>query len=220
MLAGLGAATAACWGFVVRAGEHAHHGGAGMGAASLAAFAVMMTGMMAPSTTGRLLGLVSAIRRTDPSRSAVPAAALFLCGYLAVWIGFSAAAAVAGQAVRPGAALTAGAAVWGALLIAVGLYQFTPLKRACLGHCRAPAAGAPARGGALRSGVADGIFCLGSCWALMLLPLAAGARGLPAMVLVTGVVMVEKLAPGGARLASLAGALLLAAGTVALAAAS
>jgi predicted metal-binding membrane protein len=104
-----------------------------------------------------------------------------------------------------------------ALLIAAGLYQLTPLKTTCLASCRSPAefltrnwhAG---RAGAFRMGVVHGAHCLGCCWALMLLLFAAGIMNLVWIAGLSILVLLEKLAPFGARLSQLTAALLIGAG--------
>jgi len=103
------------------------------------------------------------------------------------------------------------------LLIGAGLFQLTPLKAACLEHCRAPAAflshhWRPGRLGAFRLGLVHGAYCLGCCWALMLLLFAAGIMNLVWIAGLAILVLVEKLAPFGANLARIIAALLTAAG--------
>jgi predicted metal-binding membrane protein len=104
-----------------------------------------------------------------------------------------------------------------AVLIIAGLYQLTPLKRSCLRHCRAPVVFIiehwhPGVIGALRMGTVHGLYCLGCCWALMLLLFAGGVMNLLCIVLLTLFVLLEKLAPFGQRTAALAGFVLIVAG--------
>jgi len=89
-------------------------------------------------------------------------------------------------------------------LIVAGLYQFTPLKRACLGHCRSPLAflaqhWRPGRFGAVAMGLRHGAYCLGCCWALFAVMAAAGVMSLAWMLLLTLIVFVEKVSPQGER---------------------
>jgi predicted metal-binding membrane protein len=102
-----------------------------------------------------------------------------------------------------------------AILAAAGLYQLTPLKAACLRECRSPLAyllqhwGAGDTRAAARLGAGHGLYCLGCCWALMLLLFAGGVMNLTVVVALTGWVLVEKLAPFGDRTALVSGSALL-----------
>jgi predicted metal-binding membrane protein len=105
----------------------------------------------------------------------------------------------------------------GLLLIAVGLYQLTPLKNACLRHCQAPAAfiaahWRPGVVGAWRMGLSHGVYCVGCCAALMLLLFVGGVMNLVWIVALTLIVAVEKFAPFGALTAKVVAAALVAAG--------
>jgi predicted metal-binding membrane protein len=99
----------------------------------------------------------------------------------------------------------------GLVLILAGAYQFTPLKAACLDHCRAPAhflteRRRPGRRGALAMGVEHGVFCLGCCWVLMVLLFVGGIMNLYWIVALAALVALEKLTPWGAALGRAAGA--------------
>jgi predicted metal-binding membrane protein len=119
----------------------------------------------------------------------------------------------------PGSALGYGIAV---ILLAAGAFQLSPLKQVCLRECRSPLAfllghWRAGRRGSLALGWAHALYCLGCCWALMLVLVAAGAMGLGWVLLITAVVAAEKLLPGGEWFARAAGgALLLLGVTVAL----
>jgi predicted metal-binding membrane protein len=111
----------------------------------------------------------------------------------------------------------------GGLLIAAGLYQLTPLKTACLTHCRGPASflaahWRPGASGAFRMGIGHGAFCLGCCAVLMLLLFVGGVMNLVWIAGLTLLVAVEKLAPFGAALSKAMGAALIAGGVAFLAA--
>ena len=102
----------------------------------------------------------------------------------------------------------------GAVLIVAGLYQLTPLKRVCLDHCRSPFAFVMQHwrdgyGGALRMGIVHGSYCLGCCWALFAVLVAAGVMSLAWMLLLTLVVFAEKVLPGGRRTSQVVGIALL-----------
>lgn len=126
-----------------------------------------------------------------------------MAGYTAVWIGiaFVATLAQAGMtaigAVAPHMA-PAGLALSASVLVAAGLYQFTPLKAACLVRCRNPHAAEVLtdRGQAFRLGVEEGLACLGCCWALMAVMFAAGLMNLVAMAFLGALMGWEKVANG------------------------
>ena len=105
-----------------------------------------------------------------------------------------------------------------ALLLLAGVYQLTPLKAACLSVCRSPIMWLSAKWregvrGAFQMGLAHGLYCLGCCWAMMLLLFAGGVMNLAVILALTIWVAVEKLAPFGQQSARVSGALLIAAGT-------
>lgn len=205
-----------------------HHDMAGpawdIGTAALIAamWWVMMIAMMVPAAAPTVL-LYATVYRSAQARGQVdggtaPVGA-FLIGYLLVWLAFSLAAAAGQWALeRAGivSAMTMSASSrWlaGGLLVAAGLYQLSPLKQACLAHCRAPAAflahhWRPGRTGALRLGAMHGGFCLGCCWLLMALLFAGGVMNLAWIAALTLLVMAEKLLPWGAWTARAAGVLL------------
>ena len=106
--------------------------------------------------------------------------------------------------------LTAGPPLAGALLVAAGLYQLTPLKTACLARCQSPLGfllshWREGASGALHMGVRHGAYCLGCCWALMLLMFAYGVMSAAAMALLTVFVLAERLLPPGPWSAKLPG---------------
>lgn len=148
---------------------------------------------------------------------AVLARAPFAVGYLAAWAGFSAAAAgvqhgLAGLGAG-GPLLEASPTLAGTSLVLAGAFQFTALKDACLSHCRSPfgwllSHWRPGVRGAVAMGFRHGLFCLGCCWALMLLALVVGMTNLLAMALLMVVMVLETAAPFGRRLARPAGAVL------------
>ncbi|NYE50883.1 putative metal-binding membrane protein [Spinactinospora alkalitolerans] len=180
----------------------------------LLTWVVMMAAMMLPGIAPFMVG-VSRLIRARARPGTLPALTV---GYLLVWgavgvlgylvvRGFD-AVAMGGDAI----AVRAGAAV---LLIA-GAYQFTPLKRWCLVRCRSPLAlvvryadqAVRSRRGALLVGVGHGGYCLGCCWALMAVLLAAGVMSLAWMAGIAAVIVVEKVLPGGELFGRAFGALL------------
>jgi predicted metal-binding membrane protein len=114
----------------------------GYGTLIFAMWAVMMVAMMLPSAAPAIL-LVAALDRQRGVTGAWGRSALFASGYLLVWFGFSLAATLL-QAALDGLGLlsetmaASNRALAGGVLVAAGLYQWTPLKNACLAHCRSP----------------------------------------------------------------------------------
>ena len=135
---------------------------------------IMMVAMMLPSAAPTIL-LVTALARDRIAPVAVP----FACGYVLVWTGFSLAATALQFGLDRAGVLsetmaTSSAPLAGIVLIVAGAYQWTPLKQACLRHCRSPLAfllGRWRQGawGAVTNGMRHGLFCLGCCWMLMVL---------------------------------------------------
>jgi predicted metal-binding membrane protein len=127
-----------------------------------------------------------------------------LAGYLAVWFAVSALAGLGQIGLIVGGALSpemapAGRAFSASVLIAAGLYQFTPLKMACLVRCRNPhraAIGGGTARAALRIGIAEGLACLGCCWAMMAVMFAAGLMNLAAMAFIGALMALEKRGTG------------------------
>jgi predicted metal-binding membrane protein len=187
-------------------------------------WAVMMIAMMAPAAAPVLLLVTGThARRSVRSRWFVPGFAL---GYAIVWLGFSAAAALAQWALHDAAVLSSHMAaasprVGGAILLAAGVYQLLPLKSACLVRCRSPLAflmtnwrdGAI---GALRMGLRHGAWCVGCCWVLMIVLFAVGVMNLVAVAALALFVLAEKTGPGGVLVARLGGIGLIAAGLAVL----
>jgi len=157
---------------------------------------VMMAAMMLPSAAPAIL--LYARVRTQRRDSGMAQPWTFLAGYLLVWFGFSVIAALLQREIGP-----IGDSRWaGALLVAAGVYQLTPLKQACLGQCRSPASfisrhwrAGPL--GAFRLGLLHGVFCLGCCWLLMALLFAGGVMNFAWVIALTMLVAIEKLVPRG-----------------------
>jgi predicted metal-binding membrane protein len=181
-------------------------------------WAVMMVGMMVPSVAPTVLmfAMVNRRRRQE-SRPYVPAG-LFLLGYLIAWAGFSALATV-GQAALHKAALLSpmmvgtSPVVGGGLLLLAGLFQWTPIKRACLTHCRSPLTvlmtdWRDGPRGAVVMGVRHGTFCIGCCWLLMALLFVAGVMNLVWVAALTAFVLLEKATRLGPWLGRAGGVLL------------
>jgi predicted metal-binding membrane protein len=183
-----------------------------------AMWAVMMTGMMLPSASPTLL-LYGVIARRSGQASAERRIYAFAAGYLVVWTAFS-LAATAVQRVLAALLLVSSMmeitspAAGATLLLIAGLYQLTPIKLACLRTCQSPLGFLMSRwrnglSGAFRMGLQHGAYCVGCCWALMLLLFAGGVMNLAVIAALTAFVAVEKLAPFGVHGARIAGVVLI-----------
>lgn len=173
----------------------------------LIAWGVMMAAMMFPAAAPMLLFYRrTALGRRMHGGASVPTW-VFASGYLLVWIG---AGIVAWAIVQAGSdvasrIVAADRARWapialGAVLVGAGLYQFTALKGICLRHCQSPVGFVMTHWrdgyrGALQMGFVHGLFCLGCCWALFAVLVAAGVMSMAWMLLLTLVVFVEKVVP-------------------------
>jgi predicted metal-binding membrane protein len=173
------------------------------------AWAVMMAAMMFPAAAPMLL-LFRTISTSRGVRGvAVVPTWIFAAGYLVVWtgmgvltwllvqVGSDVASRVNASDRRDWAPIALGM-----VLLVAGLYQLTPLKRVCLDHCRTPMGFVmghwrDGRSGALRMGFIHGVYCLGCCWALFAVLVAAGVMSLAWMLFLTLVVFAEKVLPIG-----------------------
>ena len=187
-------------------------------------WAIMMVAMMLPTAAPIVLTHAAIQRRQMSSQSPFGATAIFLAGYLLVWTGFSALAAVGqwiivGSGYLPPPSDATAQTLSGATLLLAGIFQLSELKRACLRHCRSPL-GTLMMGwrdgklGALRMGLRHGLYCVGCCWALMLLMFLAGVAELVVFVLLTTFVLIEKVAPYGDLAGRWAGAAMIVGGCV------
>jgi predicted metal-binding membrane protein len=184
-----------------------------------AMWAVMMTAMMLPSAAPLVLLYAGALHARRKRRATLSIWALG-GGYLLVWIAFSAAATVLQRVLATNLVLTPMMEPYTPKLAAVllglaGVYQLTPLKRSCLHVCRSPLSyllqhwrAGPL--GALRLGIDHGFYCVGCCWALMLLLFAGGVMNLIVIVALMLWVLVEKILPLGEQAARASGMVLLA----------
>jgi predicted metal-binding membrane protein len=185
----------------------------------LIGWTLMTVAMMLP-TTLPLLDIFRRLTLRRPERSQLTA--LVIAGYLGVWLGFGVAAHtfdwVLHQIVERSRWLEANAWVIGAgTLLLAGSFQFSSLKYRCLDKCRAPLSfvtqywqGRHDRRNALLLGMHHGIFCVGCCWALMLLMFGVGVGNVAWMLALGAVMAVEKNMPWGRKLSAPVGAGLLA----------
>jgi predicted metal-binding membrane protein len=187
-----------------------------------AMWSVMMVAMMTPSATPMILMFSAMNRRRAEHQGPVVRTGLFILGYLTAWLAYSAAAAVAqwvlhGLAVLSTAMVSTSPYLGGGLLLAAGVFQWTPLKRACLTACRSPMGflmteWREGRAGALIMGCRHGVYCVGCCWVLMALLFVAGVMNLLWVAAIAAFVLVEKVVPAGERVGQAAGVILTLAG--------
>ncbi len=186
---------------------------------------VMMAAMMLPSIVPFTVGVTRLMRLRGAGRGGT---AIMTVAYLLLWAGTAVLAYPALQGLQmlsagpTEVAVRAGAAV----LLAAGVYQLTPLKRVCLRRCRSPLflvmqhgqRAARSRLGAFQAGIEHGAYCLGCCWALIAVLLAAGAMSLAWMGVIAAIVALEKASRRGEAIGSALGGTLIAAGLFLLAA--
>ena len=182
------------------------------------AWLLMIAAMMLPT----VLPLINVVVRVVAGRSdAAAVIALVVTGYGVVWSGFGIVAFTLDAMVRAGAAQSAWFAAHGdllgaAVLAGAGGFQFTELKYRCLDRCRSPfgfvtqhwRGRLPLLDG-LRIGLAHGAFCVGCCWALMLVMFVVGMGNLGWMLLLAALMAVEKNLPGGHRISAPVGVALI-----------
>jgi predicted metal-binding membrane protein len=237
---GLLAVITACWAYLLAGAGMSLHEMDGMlmpmrngpwtmgyAALVLAMWAVMMGAMMLPSAAPMILfyGTIARARRARGDRAI--GSGVFAGGYLLVWAAFSLAAVGIQFGAEQAAVLSpmmqmTSIGLSGALLIAAGLYQWTPLKQACLRRCRSPLEfvttqwreGVP---GAFMMGLRHGAYCLGCCWLLMLLLFVGGVMNLGWIAGLALFVLIEKTAPAGHWIGRAAGAGLIAWGAATIA---
>jgi predicted metal-binding membrane protein len=183
---------------------------------------VMMAAMMLPAIVPVVLLFRTVQRQRGARGGPVVPVAVFVSGYLAVWLlaglgadlAYTVAHALGARVpFGPNAAPYLG----GAILVLAGLYQFTPLKNVCLKHCRSPLhfvmhGWRDGRMGAVRMGATHGLFCLGCCWGIMAVLFVVGLMNLGWMAALSLLIMAEKVAPRGVAIGRVVGGLFVALG--------
>jgi predicted metal-binding membrane protein len=178
-----------------------------------------MVAMMIPSVTPMILLYASTIRRRDNKHNIMMLTCLFVLGYLAIWTGFSILATIAQWGLHTASLLSpmmvsTSPILGGVILIAAGIFQLTPLKHACLRHCRSPLGflmteWRDGESGAFVMGLKHGMYCVGCCWLLMVLLFVTGVMNLLWIAFIAIFVLIEKLVPIGDWVARSAGILLI-----------
>jgi len=192
----------------------------------LVMWAVMMAAMMLPSAAPMILFYGSIARRRKEKGDTTAATGMFALGYAGVWTLFSLTAIALQFGLEQASLLspmmeTTSIAFAGTVLLAAGVYQWTPLKQACLQQCRSPlefvmTQWREGKRGAFVMGLQHGGYCLGCCWVLMLLLFVGGVMNLTWIAGLAVFVLVEKLAPAGHWIGRVAGAGLIAWGIATL----
>lgn len=218
VLGGLAGAVALAWGYILT-GAGMDMGGMSTGGLMTPAWTpgyfllmfvmwwVMMVAMMLPSAAPMILLFAALNRKYEQSGNTVAPTGIFATGYVTAWGAFSVVATCLQWGLQELTLLTpmlasASVTLGAGLLIAAGIYQLTPLKYACLRHCRTPIdyLGRHWRngmGGAFFMGFGHGLFCLGCCWVLMGLLFYGGVMNLLWIVGIALFVLLEKVAPAG-----------------------
>ena len=218
VMAGVAALVALAWAYLVYVARSSADSGSGMAMAQLQSWtaadfglmflmwAVMMVAMMVPTAAPMILLFATVNRRLrEQDRPYVPTG-VFLSGYLIVWSGFAVLATVANWGLHVNSLLSSmmgtntSAYLGGGLLLAAAIFQWSPLKYACLSQCRSPLGfimteWRDGAGGALRMGLIHGLYCLGCCWVLMGLLFILGVMNLLWIAALATFVLVEKVVP-------------------------
>ena len=189
---------------------------------------IMMIGMMTPSAAPLVLLYLGVARQAARGGHRFASATWFYAGYLAAWGAFAVLAMLAQWALTSAALMTPAMSTTsrslGAIVLVVGgIYQWLSLKQTCLAHCRAPLSFIQKHGGfqesatgSLRLGATHGFYCVGCCWAEMLLLFVFGIMNPLWIAGLTLFVLLEKFAPGAHWITRIAGALAAFAGVLML----
>ena len=168
---------------------------------------IMMIAMMLPSAAPMILLFATINRKQRETAKPFVPTLVFASAYLLVWAGFSVIAVAAQWGLQSAALLSpmmesTSAVLGGSLLLAAGIYQMTPLKQACLIHCRSPLQFIFTRWrngtkGAFIMGIEHGTYCVGCCWFLMGLLFFGGVMNLYWIAGLAAYVFLEKTIPVG-----------------------
>lgn len=178
-------------------------------------WAEMMVAMMLPSATPMILTFAKVQRNRREQERPYVATGIFALGYLFVWTAFSAVAAIMQWALHAKALISpkmvgTSPLLGAALLIAAGIFQWTPWKNACLASCCSPlnfvmAGWRDGKWGAFIMGLKHGVSCMGCCWFLMLLLFVAGVMNIWWIAILTLLVLIEKAMPRGLLVGKISG---------------
>lgn len=178
-------------------------------------WATMMVAMMTPSTLPMVSMFATLTGNRRRNRQPYTPTFVFVAGYLVAWTGFSVLATIAQWPLHAAGLLnpmmdSRSYLMSGAILIVAGLYQWTPAKDACLDNCRSPLSflmteWREGSRGALVMGIRHGIYCVGCCWALMLVLFAVGVMNMLWVLLIAVFVLIEKVVPAPGVLRAVSG---------------
>src|ERR1700730_5516452 len=190
-----------------------------------AMWAVMMVGMMTPSAAPMVPIYSRVGRQATAQGKPFAATGWFATGYLLTWVGVSVVAIAAQWALERTALLdpkmaSASQVFGGIVLIAAGVYQWTPLKDICLAQCQSPLLFIQRQGGFRRDrsgslllGLRHGAYCIGCGWVVMALLFVGGVMNVLWIATISAFVLIEKIVPVGRLISRIAGAGFVAAGT-------
>lgn len=230
LVGGLGVIAALAWVYTLAGvgigGDMTHNAGhawtLAQTAAMLAMWWVMMIAMMVPSAAPTILLAAELNRRSSSERLPFGGAGAFAAGYLFMWLLLSIAAVAVQWLLLRSGMLTpmmqvAGNSLIGGLLLAAGLWQLTPVKRACLRHCQSPVDflirhRRPGHAGAFVVGTLHGAYCVGCCWILMALLFVGGVMNPYWIAGLTFYVILEKRFLRGEEIGQTVGIALIAVG--------
>lgn len=166
---------------------------------------IMMIAMMTPSILPMVSLYVTVSKNKRNKGQAYVPTLIFLLGYLIAWTLFSVGISALQYPLHVAGLLnpmmdSRSYLLSGGILVLAGIYQWTPFKDACLQQCRTPLHFLMTRwregnGGAIRMGLSHGIYCIGCCWALMVVMFAVGVMNVLWMVVIAGFVLAEKISP-------------------------
>jgi predicted metal-binding membrane protein len=189
-------------------------------------WAVMMVGMMVPSAFPMVLMFSFFNRNHRDKNGSFVSTSIFAAGYIVIWTAFSLAATIVQWGLQSVGLLSpmmvsTSVAFSGLVLVAAGIYQWTPVKNACLRNCQTPLGFLMTRwrdgvSGAFRMGLTHGAYCVGCCWILMGLLFVGGVMNLLSIAVLAMFVLLEKVTPPSPWLPRLTGTALIAWGGLAL----
>ena len=235
VISGVVAVVAIAWGYTIYVAQSNADMGTSMGMAMgnvrpwsgadfslmFVMWAVMMVAMMVPSAAPMVLLFATVNRRRREQSRPFVATSVFLSGYLVIWAGFALVATLGNWGLHQASLLSSmmggssSGYLGGGLLLLAGLFQWSQLKYGCLTHCRSPLSflmsdWREGTGGAFKMGLQHGKYCLGCCWVLMALLFVLGVMNLVWIAALAAFVLAEKVIPGGRKVSTVTGGLLVA----------
>ncbi len=181
-------------------------------------WSVMMVAMMLPTASPMIMSF-SRVHHQQQAGTAMLSTAVFIAGYLSIWCAFSVIAAISQVVLHNSDLLSSpmgktGPLLGAGLMIIAGAFHWSPLKEACLDKCRSPLSfllleWRKGKRGAFIMGLRHGVFCMGCCWALMLLMFVGGVMNLAWMALLAVYMLLEKVIPHGQQFSRASGLMLI-----------